>query len=914
MIIWTLRPANSQSAQCGLEKVSIAMAGPAYNPAAGALAPQEAEAALRETEAHFQTIFESALDGILIMDNERRFLDANPAACELLARPKKTLVGSKIEVLVDEVHRADFEHLWQELLRQGDQRGEFKYRLPSGGHRSFDYVARANFLPGRHLAVLRDITDRKLSEEALRESNERFRLLVENVKDYAIFMLDAAGRIISWNAGAERIKGYRPEEILGKDHSVFYPPEELERGKPQWMLAEAASKGRVEVEGWRIRKDGSQFWANVVITALKDEAGSLRGFAKVTRDSTERKLALEALREGEQRLHSILDSSPSIIFIKDTRGRYVYVNPQFQKLCNLPAHRIAGKSDHEIFSPSQAEAFRSNDLKVLQAGAPMEFEEVARHDDGPHTSVVNKFPLRDTRGAVYAICGIVTDITAHKRAEATIKSLLEVSEKLNSTLNVDELMEILVSGAMKLVDAEGGLAGLRLPQGMVCRKCLPTADAVPLDYCWPPGHGLPGWLIQHKIPYLTNDAFHDPLVVSDSLDHRAIRSALSIPILDARGDAIGFFEMHNKKDSRGFAASDQEHLMAVSQTASVAIQNALAYRRLAEMTDKLAVEKLYLENELHSQFGNQELVGQSAALKGIWKQIETVAPTDATVLILGETGTGKEIVARAIHNLSPRQEHTFVKLNCAAIPTGLLESELFGHEKGAFTGALSRKIGRLELAHRGTLFLDEVGDIPPELQPKLLRALQEKEFERLGDTRTIPVDLRLIAATNRDLGRMVHDRQFRSDLYYRLNVFPVFVPPLRARPEDIPLLTRHFVAKSARRMNKRIETIPSHAVDALSRWHWPGNVRELENFIERAVILTEGPTLQAPLAELKSPGEPAHPTPASLQDAEREHILRALRECSGVIAGPRGAAARLRLKRTTLNSKMRKLNITRRDI
>jgi formate hydrogenlyase transcriptional activator len=890
------------------------MASPAIKPAASAPASQQAEAPGRETEAQFQTIFESALDAILIVDNERRFVDANPAACNLMGLPKKALVGRKVEEFVDEAHRADLENLWLAFLREGSQQGEYQFRRPDGTCRMFDYVSRANFLPGRHLSILRDITGRKLSEEALGESNERFRLLVENVKDYAIFMLDATGHVISWNRGAERIKGYRPEEILGKDFSIFYPLEDIECGKPRATLAEAASQGRVENEGWRVRKDGTRFWASVVITTLKDEAGNLRGFAKIVRDVSERKITLEALKEGEQKFHSILDSSPSIIFIKDTEGRYVYVNPQFRKLCDLPGHLIIGKTDGEIFPPSQAEAFHFNDLKVLQAGAPLEFEEVARHEDGLHTSVVNKFPLRDTKGKIYAVCGIVTDITAHKRAEAAIKSLHEISEKLSSTLDVDQLMEILVSGATKLVDAEGGLAGLRLPEGMVCRKCFTAAGPVPLEFCWPPGHGLPGWLIQHKVPYLTNDALHDPQMVREFLAGRQIRSALSVPVLDARGEVIGFFEIHNKKDSRGFTSSDQEHLMAVSQTASVAIQNALAYRQLAEMTDKLAVEKLYLENELHTQFGNQELVGQSNVLKSILKQIETVAPTDATVLILGETGTGKELIARAIHSLSPRRERTFVKLNCAAIPTGLLESELFGYEKGAFTGALSQKTGRLELAHHGTLFLDEVGDIPPELQPKLLRALQEKEFERLGSTRTIPVDLRLIAATNRDLGQMVRDRQFRSDLYYRLNVFPVFVPPLRARPEDIPLLTRRFVAKSARRMNKRIDTIPSQTVEALGRWHWPGNVRELENFIERAVILTEGTTLQAPLAELMPPGEPPPPAPTSLHDAEREHILRALRESDGLVGGPHGAAARLKLKRTTLNSKMRKLKISRHDI
>ena len=361
-----------------------------------------------------------------------------------------------------------------------------------------------------------------------------------------------------------------------------------------------------------------------------------------------------------------------------------------------------------------------------------------------------------------------------------------------------------------------------------------------------------------------------------------------------------------------FTEEDAELLTQIANQIAIAVENALAFREIESLKNKLAEEKLYLEEEIKSAHSFEKIIGQSPALTRILKQVETVAPTDSTVLIQGETGTGKELIARAIHNLSDRRERTMVKLNCSAIPTGLLESELFGHEKGAFTGAIAQRVGRFELAHKGTLFLDEVGDIPLELQPKLLRVLQEREFERLGSTRTIRVDVRLVAATNCDLAEMAAEKRYRSDLYYRLNVFPVHIPPLRERPEDIPLLVRFFAQQFARRMKKRIESIPVEAVHALSSYSWPGNVRELENFIERAVILSKGSELEIPLSEIKhstavtspksAPSAPAEPAQsATLEAAEREHILRILTETNWVVGGPTGAAARLGMKQRPYN-------------
>jgi len=403
-----------------------------------------------------------------------------------------------------------------------------------------------------------------------------------------------------------------------------------------------------------------------------------------------------------------------------------------------------------------------------------------------------------------------------------------------------------------------------------------------------------------------------PPALREACLSESLRSAVFLALLGSDGP-LGLLTMCSHRVN-AFSEADRDLLSQVGTQISLVLENAIAYGRLRASRDDLEEQRLYLESEIEAEHNFEDIVGRSSAIRKVLDQVAIVAPTSSTVLLHGETGTGKELVARAIHTLSPRRGRTFVRLNCAAIPSGLVESELFGHEKGAFTGALMQKRGRFELADRGTLFLDEIGDITMDLQPKLLRALQEQEFERLGSTRTISVDVRLIAATHRDLAGMIRNNQFREDLFYRLRVFPIEIPPLRERREDIPLLVHFFVSRLSRRMQKRIRSVPKHAMEALINADWPGNIRELENFIERCVILTQGDELNVPRTELRNPGVRGFLSAATtFEQAERQAILDALKSASGKIAGNGGAAERLGLKRTTLQNKMRRLNITRAD-
>jgi formate hydrogenlyase transcriptional activator len=520
------------------------------------------------------------------------------------------------------------------------------------------------------------------------------------------------------------------------------------------------------------------------------------------------------------------------------------------------------------------------------------------------------------------------------RERDRLQVLLDVNNVLVSTRELPELFRGIVTSLEKVIhhdytslalrDSASGLLKIHALDfssrpGLFEQEVTVPLDTTPSGVCFTTAQ-----------PLLARGAELDrfPNEIIRALRADGVQTICCVPLI-TQGRTLGTLNLASRRED-AFPHQDVELLQQVSAQIAIAVENALAFKQIDALKDKLAEEKLYLEEEIRSEFNFEEIVGDSPALKRALTQVEVVAPAGTAVLITGETGTGKELIARAIHNLSPRRERTFVKINCAAIPGGLLESELFGHERGAFTGALTQKIGRFELADHGTLFLDEIADLPLDLQPKLLRVLQEQEFERLGSIRTQRVDVRIVAATNSDLSKLVAERTFRSDLFYRLNVFPIHIPALRERSEDVPHLVRYFVQKFSRSLNKTVAYIPAEAMDALSSYSWPGNIRELENFIERAVLLSPGKELRVPISELKPVASAAEPgadssSPSTsltsltsstsaistLEDAERQHILRALRQTEWRIAGAKGAAVILGMKRTTLQARMRKLGIRR---
>ena len=657
----------------------------------------------------------------------------------------------------------------------------------------------------------------------------------------------------------------------------------------------------------------------------------------------------EKLRRSEQELRDVIETIPSMAWSAAADGAAEFFNRRWLDYAGLTADQAKGWGWTTAVHPDDFNALVEYWQGMLASGKPGEIEARLRRFDGVYRwFFFRATPAFDESGKVVKWFGTNTDIELRKKAEQNLavqntrlQLLLKLTNQITSNLEFREVLRAISASIRELMHCD--LVHISLPDAAsgkfrVYALDFPESRGFVKEELLITPAGVAKRALEKLEPVVRSTANREdfPADYYELLVAESVKSQCVIPLVN-QGRAVGVLAIARITDNL-FTPEEVEFLKDASGQIAIAIENCLAYREVSELKERLAQEKLYLESEIRGDMDFGQIVGNSPTLKRVLQLVETVASSDSTVLVLGETGTGKELIARAIHDASRRKDRTFVKVNCAAIPTGLLESELFGHEKGAFTGAIIQKIGRLELADQGTLFLDEVGDIPLEIQPKLLRALQEREFERLGSTRTRKLNVRLIAATNRDLERMVAAHEFRSDLYYRLNVFPIRIPPLRERKEDIPLLVSYFVEKFAKQMQKKIDSIPAAVMKALKTWEWPGNIRELENLIERAVILTRGRSLEAPLSELRKVnvedglrGPTDHDnisrivreTIKALQanttvadrdtKKQRDVIVRALTLSKGRVGGADGAAARMALNRTTLLARMKKLGIDPRD-
>ncbi|HSZ61890.1 MAG TPA: PAS domain S-box protein [Terriglobales bacterium] len=849
----------------------------------------------------FRTLLDQSNDAIKVIDPESlRFLDVNEKSYLELGYSREELLSMTVFDIDPNTDESSAALAVQQLRQSGFVLMETLHRRKDGTTFPVEVNMRRVQLEREYVvAVSRNITARKHADDRLRE----FERVVENLEEM-IVVIGRDGRYLLANRAALRYRGMSKAQFVGRHVTEVVPPEFYEMIVKEKLDESFAGhivsyEGETEYPGLGVR--------DIACTYLPIEGSTgIDRVACVVRDVTERKQAEEALRNSEREQHKIAEQ------LEAERARLVEAQavakvgswetelPSLDITWSQQTHRIF-ETDPATFCPRRPSFVKlvhpEDRAKVdaafeasLEKGAPSTVEYRIVMADGRVKVLEERWKVfRDGQGRPTRLVGTCQDITERKRAAAMLQE---------SELRFRTVYERSPAG-IALVDSRTG----RLLQvnAKFCEITGRTEEVLLQTDLAAITHPDDIALTQEYLGELA-----DEIAPQQELEKRYLRPDGSVRWVRVLG-----VPMANKGEQpwhMGLVEDITERKKAEEAIARLV-------QEVCEAKTKLTEEKLYLEQEINTELGFGEIIGQSKALQSVMENVARVASSDATVLLLGETGTGKELIARAIHRLSQRTHTSFIKMNCAAIPSGLLESELFGNEKGAFTGAVSKKIGRLELADKGTLFLDEIGDISLSLQPKLLRVLQDQEFERLGGTQTLKVDFRLIAATNVDLGAAVREKEFRSDLYYRLNVFPIRVPPLRERREDIRLLVEHFVQKCARRMNKSITSIPRKTMDALMEWQWPGNVRELENFIERSVILTQGSVLVAPLSEMQptSAVAAAAKVDETLETTEREHILQALRESRGQLGGLRGAATRLGLKRTTLQSKLKHLKIDRRS-
>jgi formate hydrogenlyase transcriptional activator len=881
--------------------------------------------ALHDNKDWYQDLVEHGQDLLCIHDLQGRLLLVNPAPARVLGYSVEEMLKIPMREMIIPEFRPDFDAYLKDIAITGESLGWMGVMTRSGERRIWEYrnTLRTDGVSSPIVrGMAHDVTEQRRAEEMAREANELlrskasenertirelnlFRTLVDHSND-AIEVVDLETlRFMDANEKACSTLGYTREELLSLrvlDIDPGVTESSIETIREQWR-----KMGWLMLETVHRRKDGSTFPVEVSTRQVHVDRDYV---VAIVRDITERKQAEERLREYER----VVEGLEEIIMVVDRDYRYVIANRAFLNSRGLEREQVIGHIVDEVVNREVFETVVKEKMDECFGGKVVQYELRYRFPRlGERDLQVSYFPIEGPKG-VDRIAAILRDITERKQADGALQ-------------RSEERYRNFISQSSEGIFRMDAHIPIDIPEAELIHRILyehymvECNDAMAAMYGLTSGEQMRGKRFKelvvaedpHNIEF-TREFIRNGFRVIDRESHEVDIHGNPKVFLNSM---IGTVENGMLTRTWGIQRDITEKLKleqshrrgeeALRQNLAQ-LQKVTEELRLAK--EKLSEEKLYLEESIDTELGFGEIIGRSRAMKEVMEKVAKVAPSDATVLLLGETGTGKELVARALHRMSRRDGNSFIKLNCAAIPSGLLESELFGHEKGAFTGAVARKPGRLELADRGTLFLDEVGEIPLSLQPKLLRVLQDLEFERLGGTQTLKVNFRLLAATNRDLQQSVKAREFRSDLYYRVNVFPILIPPLRERREDIQPLVWHFVSKFAAQMKKSITSVPSKTMEMLVRWDWPGNIRELENFVERSVILTPGSVLRAPLAELQTAVDQGNGSSSeSLRDKERERILRTLRECHGKLGGPDGAAARLGLKRTTLQSRLDHLGI-----